>query len=255
MSGGSAKAITLAALLALCVIWPAQPSSAQAPDASIDCSVPAELIEDDPTLPATAARLQAKQPLVIAAIGGSSTIGTGAGDNTDTAYPHQLQLALAKRYSDASISVLNKGMPRQVARQMLDRFERDLADSHATLVLWEVGVTDAVRQTDPDEFANTLQEGIAWLRDHEMEVMLIDMQFSPDTTAVINFQPYLDTLHQVGDLSQTYVFRRYDIMKYWSENGVFQFTDVPKGERRALAAKVYACLGARLADAIAYAAR
>src|SRR5579863_928985 len=139
----------------------------------------------------TAARLQAKQPLVIAAIGGSSTLGTGAGGG-DLAYPHQLQLALAKRYPDVPITVLNKGAPRQVARQMLDRFERDLQDSHATLVLWEVGITDATRETDRDEFANTLQEGIAWLHDHDMEVMLIDMQFSPDTTAVINFDPYLD---------------------------------------------------------------
>ena len=59
----------------------------------------------------------------------------------------------------------------------------------------------------------------------------------------------------MGSLTQTYVFRRYDIMKYWSDNGVFQFTDVPTGERRALAARVYACLGARLADAIGYASR
>jgi hypothetical protein len=44
-------------------------------------------------------------------------------------------------------------------------------------------------------------------------------------------------------------------MKYWSDAGVFNFTDVPKDERRQLAAMVYACLGERLADAIAYAVR
>ena len=85
--------------------------------------------------------------------------------------------------------------------------------------------------------------------------MLIDMQYSPDTTSVINFQPYLDGLHKVGDLTNAYVFHRYDIMKYWSDAGVFRFTDVPKADRPELATKVYACLGERLADAIAYAAR
>ena len=218
------------------------------------CAVPDELTQDEPALPKTAARLKAKEPLVIAVIGGSSTAGMGAGGG-DLAYPHQLELALEKHFPDVPITVLNKGMPRQVAQQMRDRFEPDLQDTGATLVLWEVGITDATRETDRDEFADTLQQGITWLHEHDMEVMLIDMQFSPDTTTVINFDPYLDRLHEAGSLSQTYVFHRYDIMKYWSENGVFNFTDVPVGERRALAAKVYTCIGARLADAIAYAAR
>jgi len=253
MSGAMARVLAIA--LALAVALPVTRSLAQTTGAPIDCTVPTDLIEDEPTLPATAALIKARKPLVIAAIGGSSTIGTGAGGDSDAAYPHQLALALAKRFPGLPVTVLNKGAPRQVAQQMFNRFDRDLGDSHATLVLWEVGVTDAVRQTDPDEFAQTLQAGIGWLHEHDMEVMLIDMQYSPDTTAVINFEPYLNTLHEVGSLTQTYVFRRYDIMKYWSDNGVFQFTDVPMGERRALAARVYACLGARLADAIGYASR
>jgi hypothetical protein len=85
--------------------------------------------------------------------------------------------------------------------------------------------------------------------------MLIDMQYSPDTTSVIDFQPYLDGLHHVGDLTGAYVFRRYEIMKHWSDTGVFNFTEVPKGERRQLASQVYACLGERLADAVVYGAR
>jgi acyl-CoA thioesterase I len=251
----TAMSKVLAFALAFAVALPASHALPQVAGAPIDCTVPTDLIEDEPTLPATAALIKAQKPLIIAAIGGSSTLGTGAGGDSDAAYPHQLQLALAKRFPGLPITVLNKGAPRQVAQQMFNRFDRDVADSHATLVVWEVGVTDAVRQTDPDEFAQTLQAGIAWLHEHDMEVMLIDMQYSPDTTAVINFEPYLNTLHEVGSLTETYVFRRYDVMKYWSDNGVFQFTDVPIGERRALAARVYACLGARLADAIAYAAR
>lgn len=247
------ETLVLAAALAVAaaILTPYASAETQPP---ADCTVPEDLIQDEPTLPATAARLQAKQPLVIAAIGGSSTVGGAAGGG-DAAYPHQLELALSKRYPGISITVLNKGAPSEVARQMLDRFEHDLLESHATLVLWEVGVADAVQGTDRDEFADTLQQGLTWLREHQMEVMLIDMQFSPNTAAVIDFDPYLDTLHQIGNLSQTYVFRRYDIMKYWSDNDVFHFTDAPKEERRARAAKVYTCLGARLADAIAYGTR
>jgi len=44
-------------------------------------------------------------------------------------------------------------------------------------------------------------------------------------------------------------------MKYWSENGVFNFTDIPKEQRAPLAAQVYECLAERLADAIEHAIR
>jgi hypothetical protein len=60
-------------------------------------------------------------------------------------------------------------------------------------------------------------------------------------------------LRQVGDLESVYVFRRFDIMKYWSENGVFDFVDVPPAQRISLAVQVYGCLAERLADAIDHA--
>jgi hypothetical protein len=218
------------------------------------CDAPPELVQDDVPLPQVAERLKAKQALVVVAIGGSSTTGRAAGDS-DAAYPHQLELALRGRYPGVPISVLNKGVAGETADQMAARMDRDALQADPALVLWEVGTTDAVHGTELDQFAATLQAGVTQLHEHRIDVMLIDMQYSPDTASVIDFQHYLDGLHQIGDLTGAYVFRRYDIMKYWSDSGVFNFTDVPKSERRQLASKVYACLGERLADAIVHGVR
>ena len=231
--------------------WLAWAQTAPAPG---PCEAPAELVQDDPTFPALAERLKTKEPVVVVVIGGSSTTGRAAGGG-DAAYPHQLELALERRYPGVPVTVVNKGAAGETADQMAARLERDAIAENPALVIWEVGIADAVRATNLDEFTGTLQAGIAQLHEHRIDAMLVDMQYSPDTSSVINFQPYLDGLHQIGDLAGAYVFRRYDIMKYWSEQGVFNFTDVPKTERRELATKVYACLGERLADAIAYAAR
>jgi acyl-CoA thioesterase-1 len=239
--------LILAALLPLAA-W------AQGSAPATACDAPAELVQDDPTFPSLAGRLKAKEPVVVVVIGGSSTTGRAAGGG-DAAYPHQLELALQRRYPGVPITVLNKGVAEETANQMAARLERDALAENPALVLWEVGIADAVRATNLDEFTATLQAGVNQLHEHRIDAMLVDMQYSPDTSSVINFQPYLDGLHQIGDLAGAYVFRRYDIMKYWSEAGVFNFTDVPKGERRELATKVYTCLGERLADAIAYAAR
>ena len=230
------------------------PRSGGAESAAADCSAPAEIIQDDPQFPDLARRLAEKAPVTIVVLGGSSTVGAAAGDG-DAAYPHQLEMAMRRRFPDVPITVINKGVQRQTAQQMAARLKSDVIAANPALVLWEVGTTDAVRATDIDAFAQTLQDGIAELREHGIGVMLIDAQYSPDTSSVINFEPYLNAVHQAGDLSEAYVFRRYDVMKYWSDNGVFSFTDVPQSERSTLAARVYACLGERLADAIIYATR
>jgi len=250
----NSKRILLAALLALSLGLPPRlgfPQSA-APKPPDDCRVPEELIQDDPRLPLTAARLKSDQPLTIVVIGGSSTVGEAAG-SAAAAYPHQLEEALHRLYPKASIAVINKGEKRQTAKQMIDRFARDVLPAKPALVIWEVGIIDAVNGTDLDAFAAALQDGLAELRQKDIEVMLIDMQYSPATASVINFGPYLDTLRQTADLTDTYVFRRYDVMEYWSDTGVFQLTDVPRNRSPKLAARIYECVGERLAEAIAYA--
>jgi acyl-CoA thioesterase I len=230
-----------------------RPSAAQGTP-SPSCEAPSELIQSEPRLPETARRLAAKEKLMIVAIGSGSTAGAAAGGG-DHAYPHRLEEALRRRYPGVEITVLNKGVARQTTGQMVDRFDQDVFPAIPTLVIWETGTAEAVRGADVDDFAQALQSGVAALRDRRIEVMLMDMQYSPDTASVINFEPYLGALGEVGAAEGVPVFRRYDVMKYWSDNDIFSFTDIAKEARAALAERVYACLGERLADAIAYAAR
>jgi hypothetical protein len=46
------------------------------------------------------------------------------------------------------------------------------------------------------------------------------------------------------------VFPRYAMMRYWSEKKVFNFDDVAEEDRAKLAARVYDCLGRRMAELI-----
>ena len=213
------------------------------------CDVPDELMQVDEKLPHLAERLHAGQPVRIVAIGGASTTGSAAG-SSDLAYPHRLQEILARWYPTTSVTVVNRGVPRQTARQMLDRFPTDVLPEDPVLVIWETGTTDAVRGVDVDDFAAALQAGIDELEAHGIDVMLVDMQFSHSTMAVIDFERYLNTLHRVGDVNDINVFPRFEMMRYWSEQNVFNFDGVAKDERAGLAAKVYECIAGKLADAI-----
>ncbi len=67
---------------------------------------------------------------------------------------------------------------------------------------------------------------------------------------MIDFERYLDTLHQVAEVNQVYVFPRFEMMRHWSEQNVFNFDGVAKDQRANLAASVYECIGRRLAETI-----
>jgi acyl-CoA thioesterase I len=213
------------------------------------CDVPAELIRVEVTLPHLRERLRAKDPVKIVAIGGASTTGAAAG-SPDLAYPHRLQEILDRWYPDIPITVVNKGVPRQTAQQMLERFPSDVLAEDPILVIWETGTTDAVRGVELDDFAAALQGGIDQLKARSIDIILIDMQFSRSTVTVIDFERYLSTLHRVGEVNELYVFPRFEMMRYWSEQNVFNFDGVAKDERASLAASVYECIAGNLAEAI-----
>ena len=213
------------------------------------CDVPPELIETAPELPHLAAAIRRKKPVRIVVIGGASTKGAAAGP-PENAYPSRLQLALQKRFPEVPITVVNLGMPRQTARQMVQRFPAEASEEEPTLIIWEVGISDAVRGIDLDDFTAALQEGIDLAKNRAINIMLVDMQFSRRTTTVIDFNRYLDTIRRVGEMNGIYVFPRFAIMRNWSDEHVFDYDDVPESERAHLAAQVYECVGQALAEVI-----
>jgi len=84
-------------------------SVAAAPPA-LRCTAPEQVTHFKVTLPYTAYAIRHGMPLVIVAIGSSSTQGVGASDQTHT-YPALLAQELQRRWPRLSITVVNKGPP------------------------------------------------------------------------------------------------------------------------------------------------
>jgi hypothetical protein len=213
------------------------------------CSIPSDTFEYEPYLPRTLTALQSGKSVTIVAIGGASTKGRAAGDN-GRAWPARLGRVLAARFPTAKITVLNQGVARESAGQMVARFDKDVLAFKPDLVIWETGTNDAVSATDVDAFRETLQAGIERLRGAGPEVMLMNPQFSRLSEFVVNFNRYTTILRGVADLNELPLFPRHEIMRYWAESGVFNYRVSGREQRRELATQLYACIGTAVADMI-----
>jgi acyl-CoA thioesterase I len=241
----AASLARLAAALALCGAL----TAAQARADERNCSVPPEVLASDAKLPLLAERLKARQAVTIVAIGGSSTAGIAV-PTPAQAYPERLRDALTRRYPGTPIQVINKGVPHQAAGEVFARFDKDVLAEKPDLTIWETGTIEAVRGLDIDAFTATLEDGLAALHQHHIEAILVNMQYSRRTASIIDFEPYVNAMRRLADLNEVYLFPRLEIMRFWSDNGTFDFEDVPKADRAALAASVYDCLARQLAEAI-----
>jgi lysophospholipase L1-like esterase len=212
-----------------------------------DCSVPESFYTFEPPLTKTAKALAGGREVVIAALGGASTVGRAAG-GLDLAWPARLAAALADKFPSARTKVVNLAVPRQTAKEAVDRLARDVLPLKPTLVIWETGTMEAVRGSDVDEFRETLQAGISELRAAGAELVLMNMQFSRDTDAMIHFEPYLMAMERLADANDVPLFRRHGIMRHWAESGLLDLRVRDVEKRRQLGAKLYDCIGRAMAD-------
>ena len=213
------------------------------------CSAPPELLGT--TLPLRHARAQYKagKTIRIVAFGTSSTAGSGAANRSD-AYPAKLQEELSHLLPGAKVVVINQGIGGQSSRQMVDRIEDDVVALEPSLVIWQTGTVDTVNNVDVEEFGNALSQGIDILHKEDIDVVLMNMQYSRRLELLLNYDPYDDMMSARAAQADVAIFDRLEIMKYWAYSGRFDYDNVPRNDRRQLAAKVHGCIGRLLAEMI-----
>lgn len=103
---------------------------------------PAAAVPEAPGLPRTLARLKARQPVTIVALGDSITYGTHVPDREHKAYPALLQELLRKKFGYDEIKVVNRGVGGIETRQGIALLPRDLGDPAPDLVTAHFGYND-----------------------------------------------------------------------------------------------------------------
>ena len=160
-----------------------------------------------------------KKELRIIAMGSSSTQGYGA-SNPAFAYPAQLKMNLEKILPGVSVHVYNMGVGGQDADEEVARMKADVKEHKADVVVWQVGTNSAIRRTPLDRFANRLRAGIDIGKSLGADFLLMNLQYVPAVVAVPDKEAYEKVMASAAKEFSAGLFRRYDIMRGWYDDGM-----------------------------------
>ena len=217
------------------------------------CSAPSQLSHLDHPLLHTARRLATGEPLVIVAIGSSSTAGAGASSQAAT-YPSRLAVELKKLFPGHDITVLNRGVNGEETHDMMARFASGVLAEHPQLVLWQVGTNSVLRDRSLDTHAGELHEGIEQLKATGADVVLISPQYAPKVLAKSETPDMVDQIALTAKDEHVGLFRRFAVMRNWHDVQHDSFDMFVSPDGLHMNDWGYACWAKLLAAAIAEAA-
>lgn len=210
------------------------------------CEVPEYLTHVEGRLDRLTAAVSKDLRLDILVVGTGSSVLPGQ-TGADNSYPARLEAELNRRLPAVKTTVRTDVKTRRTTADMEATFKKMLLDAKPTLVVWQTGTVDAMRGVDPDEFRATLEKGIATLYAAGVDVILVNMQYSPRTDSMIAAGPYVEGLRWVAQQHDVPLFDRLAVMKHWSETGAF---DLSSPDRTHIAERVHDCVGKLLAEVI-----
>jgi hypothetical protein len=227
-------------------------SAAAAEAAPPDCEVPERLIPAENNLQRVSAEINDHHRLNISVVGSRSSALSGP-NGARFAYPAQLEQELRQRLPGNEIKVTAHVPVEQTTADMAAALPQILAEDHPALVIWQAGTVDALRGVEPDDFRNSLDQGLDAIAAARADVVMMNMQYSPRTESMLGVTPYADVMRWVAEQRSVDLFDRLAIMHYWSDEGTFDLYAATTGY--AMARRVHECIGRALATQIIDAAR
>lgn len=226
----------------------AAPDEAAAPAAP--CDVPEWLLPADADLTRVSSEIKDRHRLDISVVGSGSSALSGP-DGARFAYPAQLEQSLKERLLGIEIKVTAHVESRQTTADMASQLQKILTGDQPALVIWQAGTVDALRGVEPEDFRTSLDQGIDAIAAEHADVIMMNMQHSPRTESMLGVSAYADVMRWVAEQHGVVLFDRLAIMRYWSDEGVFDLYAATKDY--AMARRVHECIGRALASLIIHA--
>jgi len=203
----------------------------------------------NPGLEHVRASLQPNRRLDILAVGSGTVLGP-EGKHPDDSFSYRMAQQLKAASPQTTIILTVRGGRGLTAEDMLKLIDQALSDHPYQLLLWQTGTVEAVRGLPADAFSRTLAEGAGRAAAAGADLVLIDPQYSRFLRANTDLDPYEAALARAGALPGATLFRRFDLMRTWANQGGIDLERVERAQRETTANTLHACLGRALADLV-----
>jgi len=217
------------------------------------CRTQKELTRLGGSLAHVARRIESGQTVTIVAIGSSSTAGAGA-TSPAANYPSRLAVELQQRFPKARFNVINQGVNGEEVADMLRRFDDAVIANKPDLVLWQLGTNSLIRDHAMSDRGASIRMGLFRIRATGADAVLIDPQYAPKVIAKPLAAQMVDFIAGISKEENVGLFRRFDVMKHWSEVERIPFDAFVIADGLHLNDWGYACmahsLGVAIADAV-----
>ena len=213
----------------------------RAEEAPANCEVPAYLLTSESKLPKVETAIAGDRRLDILVVGSRSS---SIPSSEASAYPGRLQAMLKEALPKVAVNVSVELQVKKTAEEVAGGLVKLVELKKPTLVIWQTGTYDAIRSIDPDDFRAGVTEGVVALQKAGVDVILMNLQYSPRTETMISAPPYLDNMRVVAQQHDIPLFDRFAMMRHWSDAGDFDLSSTSHGPD--LAKRVHDCLGRAL---------
>jgi acyl-CoA thioesterase-1 len=247
--------VTLSGRRALCctalaaLILAASPSRAEP-----RCDLPKDVIRLDHPLPRVARKLATREPLVIVAIGSSSTAGAGA-SSPMASYPSRLKIELERAFPGQDVVMINRGVGGEEVADMLKRFDAAVIAAKPDLVLWQLGTNSVVRDHPLGDHGAAIHAGIEKVRAIGADLVLIDPQYAPKVIAKPDAERMVELISLAAKQDAVDLFHRFELMRHWARVDNLEFATFVSPDGLHMNDWSYACMAKALGLAIAEAAQ
>jgi acyl-CoA thioesterase I len=208
----------------ICVLWPliafAPPASTslaqsaatppEEPPISKECQTPGVKLVLDKPLPHTLTALKDRKVIKILTIGASASAGMDPGGG---GYQDLIEELLERTVAGLDVKIIDRGISGELASNAAQRLKTEVALTEPDLVLWQVGSNDALAQIPAEEFSETVTDTIHWLKEHNVDVVLVGLHYVSNLRNDPNYQAIRAALARIADSEKIIRISRYEAME------------------------------------------
>lgn len=184
------------------------------PPLPAECRTPGVSANKVVTLPNVATALRTRHRIVVLAIGASSIGGRPFGSMD---YYTLVESYLERAFKGLDVVIVQRGVSGELARDAAERIKLETARSEPDVVFWQVGTADALAGLEPGEIADTVRDTVRWLREHNVDTVLIGLHYSRALAADPHYQAVRAALAEVARTENIQRISRYEVVETLSK--------------------------------------